>query len=73
MAKVEVVTERCQGGGMAPLVMVRVDGHWLIDGHTGEVWRVDWSQMVRGPHMERVIRADLDRVCRYLAREEHSK
>lgn len=56
---------------MSLVVMVRVDGHWLIDGHTGDVWRVDWSPMVRGPHMERVIRADLDRVCRFLQREEH--
>lgn len=55
---------------MGPLVMVRVDGHWLIDGHTGDVWRVDWRQMMKGPHMEQVIRADVDRVCKFLAREE---
>lgn len=71
MAKVEIVTERHSGGRMSPVVMVRVDGHWLIDGHTGDVWKVDWGSMVRGPHMERVIRADLDRVCRFLQREEH--
>lgn len=71
MAKVEIVTERSLRGGTPPVVMVRVDDHWLIDGHTGDVWRVDWRQMARGPHMERVIRADLDRVCRFLQREEH--
>ena len=70
MAKVVVVTEH-DGGRRFPEVMVRVDGHWLVDGHTGEVWKVDYEQLLRGPHMERLLRADLDRVCRFLSREKH--
>lgn len=68
MAKVEIVTERTSGGAPLSTTMVRVDGHWLIDGRTGRVREVGYDS-IQTSH--RAAQEELRRICAFLQREEH--